>query len=117
MIHAVGPVWHGGGRGEAGLLAAYYRHSLELAAGAGLGSIAFPCISTGVYGYPPALVAPVAIGAVTVHSRLRARHPRGDLLLLLGECVPALRGGTRRARPESVARSRYTRTSPAPEST
>jgi len=52
VIHTVGPVWHGGGRGEAELLANCYRNSLNLAAGAHLESIAFPAISTGVYGYP-----------------------------------------------------------------
>ncbi len=52
VIHTVGPVWHGGDRGEDDLLAACYRNSLELAAGYGLESIAFPAISTGVYRFP-----------------------------------------------------------------
>jgi O-acetyl-ADP-ribose deacetylase (regulator of RNase III) len=52
VIHAVGPVWHGGDRGEPDLLAACYRNSLALAAAHGLRTIAFPAISTGVYGYP-----------------------------------------------------------------
>ena len=65
VIHAVGPVWAGGGQGEPKLLASCYRRALELAAERQLGSIAFPCISTGVYGYPPELAAPVAIDAVT----------------------------------------------------
>ena len=52
VIHTVGPVWHGGGRGEAELLANCYRNSLRLASEAKLTSIAFPSISTGVYGYP-----------------------------------------------------------------
>lgn len=52
VIHTVGPVWHGGSRGEAGLLARCYRESLRLAAEHGLATLAFPAISTGVYGYP-----------------------------------------------------------------
>ena len=52
VIHTVGPVWHGGGAGEADLLAACYRNSLALAGRHGLASLAFPAISTGVFGYP-----------------------------------------------------------------
>ena len=64
VIHTVGPVWHGGDRGEAELLASCHRRSLELAAELGCRTVAFPAISTGVYGYPPELAAPVAIEAV-----------------------------------------------------
>jgi O-acetyl-ADP-ribose deacetylase (regulator of RNase III) len=61
VIHAVGPVWHGGGHGEAELLASCYRNCLAEADAVGARSIAFPAISTGLFGYPPALAADVAI--------------------------------------------------------
>jgi len=64
VIHAVGPVWNGGNSGEAELLAGCYRRSLEIAGEYGLSGIAFPSISTGIYGYPIELAAPVALGAV-----------------------------------------------------
>lgn len=64
VIHTVGPVWHGGGRGEAESLASAYRESLALALKEGLKTVSFPSISTGVYGYPVDLAARVALGAV-----------------------------------------------------
>ena len=74
VIHTVGPVWHGGRGDEDDLLASCYRVSLALAAARGLGSIAFPAISTGVYRFPPDRAARIAVG--TVASELAA-SPRG----------------------------------------
>lgn len=67
IIHAVGPVWGGGLRGEPELLASAYRSSLELAAGEKLGSIALPSISTGVYGYPMREAARIALATARDH--------------------------------------------------
>ena len=64
VIHTPGPVWHGGRHGEAELLASCYRSSLALAAEKSCSSIAFPCISTGVYGYPAEEAAKVAVRTV-----------------------------------------------------
>ncbi len=64
VIHTVGPVWHDGEHGEPELLACCYRRSLELAQQHGLASLAFPCISTGVFGYPAELAAEVAVRTV-----------------------------------------------------
>jgi O-acetyl-ADP-ribose deacetylase len=64
VVHAVGPIWRGGEEGEAELLGSAYRRSLEVAEELGCRTIAFPALSTGIYGYPPELAAPVAAGAV-----------------------------------------------------
>ena len=74
VIHAVGPVWHGGGSGEEALLSGCYRSALDLAAAHALTSIAFPAISTGIYRFPTDLAARIAVG--TVASEI-AGAPRG----------------------------------------
>jgi O-acetyl-ADP-ribose deacetylase (regulator of RNase III) len=64
VIHAVGPVWHGGTSGEDDALASCYRVALHIADANQLGSIAFPAISTGVYGFPPDRAARIAVGTI-----------------------------------------------------
>lgn len=78
VIHTVGPVWHGGGSNEAGLLSDAYRNSLELAAAHGIRTIAFPAISTGVYGYPKEAAAHIAID--TIREFLKGH---GDMEVIL----------------------------------
>lgn len=74
VIHTVGPVWQGGGHGEAQLLAACYRNSLALAERHGLASIAFPAISCGIYGYPAEQAAAIAV------AELRGPRPADSSL-------------------------------------
>jgi O-acetyl-ADP-ribose deacetylase len=89
VIHTVGPVWHGGSRGEPELLASSYRRSIEVAAAADLQSLAFPAISTGVYGYPIELAAPIAVTTVhdsvlrfpTIREVIFCCHSAADLAL------------------------------------
>lgn len=69
IVHTVGPVWHGGTAGEPEALASCYRRSLEVAADNGVKSIAFPAISTGVYGYPIDKATEIAVATVTESLR------------------------------------------------
>jgi O-acetyl-ADP-ribose deacetylase (regulator of RNase III) len=77
VIHAVGPMWHGGAKGEPDDLASCYRRSLELADEYGLRSIAFPAISTGIYGYPLDQATEIAVR--TVRDTVRT-HPNVQLV-------------------------------------
>jgi len=81
VIHSVGPVWHGGTSGEAEQLASCYRQSVRVADELGLESIAFPSISTGVFGYPLELAAPVALRAVA--EALRSARNVKDVRFVL----------------------------------
>ncbi len=80
VIHTVGPVWRGGDRGEPALLASAYRASIELARVHALRSIAFPAISTGIYGFPPDRAATVAVATLAAFA---AAHPTSfDAIIL-----------------------------------
>jgi O-acetyl-ADP-ribose deacetylase (regulator of RNase III) len=72
VIHTVGPVWNGGGHDEPALLASCYRRSLQLAGSHGIGTVAFPSISTGIFGFPIELAAPIAVR--TVNETLHDNH-------------------------------------------
>jgi len=82
VIHTVGPIWHGGNKGEPELLASAYQESLKLAAENHLGSISFPSISTGAYGYPVREASKVAIGVVIAFLRQRATSLREVMFVL-----------------------------------
>jgi len=86
VIHTVGPVWHGGGQGEPELLEQAYRSSFELALENSISSIAFPAISTGVYGYPKQQAAEIALQVMQQYSPrfkkiIAACHSEADFLL------------------------------------
>ncbi|GLZ31678.1 macro domain-containing protein [Lentzea sp. NBRC 105346] len=78
VIHTVGPVWEGGGYGEAEVLASGYRRSLEVADELGVRSVAFPAIATGVYGYPPEEAARIA------EETIRAANTDVERVVLVG---------------------------------
>lgn len=82
VIHAVGPVWRGGDEDEPELLASAYRRSLEIAARQRMRSISFPAISTGVYGYPLRLAAPVVLGTI-IEFLKREPHELEEVRLVL----------------------------------
>jgi O-acetyl-ADP-ribose deacetylase (regulator of RNase III) len=96
IIHTVGPVWQGGAAGEDGLLAACYANALALAKVHGLRSVAFPAISTGVYGFPPDRAARIAVE--TVAARLAGdSHFAQVLLCCFAPASAALHEQARRA--------------------
>lgn len=88
VLHTVGPIWRGGGGGEEKLLASCYATALELCEKHGFDSVAFPSVSTGVYGYPVDRAAPVALGAIAAHMR-RHEKPRLIRMVLFDETTLA----------------------------
>lgn len=84
VIHTVGPIWHGGNNNEREILADAYRNSLMLAAETGIKTIAFPAISTGIYGFPKKFAAVIAAETITEHLRKNSL-PREVTLVFLSE--------------------------------
>ena len=89
VIHTVGPVWHGGDSSEPELLARCYRRSLDVAAGLNVETIAFPAISTGVYGYPLEPATRIAVGAAKAHLD-SGKPPQNIVFCCFGADVAAL---------------------------
>lgn len=92
VIHTVGPVWRGGGAGEEALLASCYRRCLEIAAEHRLSTIAFPAISTGIYGFPVARAAEIAVETVTATLAGREYPARVILCCFAQKSTAAHRG-------------------------
>lgn len=92
VIHTVGPVWHGGGHGEAGLLEACYRNSFELARSHDVASIVFPAISCGAYGYPKAEAATIAVAACWRALAQTAQFTEVTLIDFDGAMTPLFQG-------------------------
>jgi len=89
VIHAVGPIWQGGNHGEEALLASAYRSALQLATEQGLRSIAFPLISSGIYGYPEAQALSVA--SLTIGAYLKNHDQLKVYLVLYGDIIDDLK--------------------------
>jgi len=105
VIHSVGPVWRGGTAGESELLASCYRSSLALAAEHGLSTVAFPGISTGVYGYPADEAASVAVREIAAWLDGNELPERVILCAFGDESLSAMRDGLRRlGRPDLTGR-------------
>ena len=98
VVHAVGPVWRGGGGGEADLLASAYAASLRLADGLGAASVTFPAISTGVFGYPADLAADVAVRALADGLRPAASVRLATIVAYSGDSLAPLEAALGRAR-------------------
>ena len=92
VIHTVGPVWRGGGAGEAETLASCYRESLRLAESARVETIAFPAISTGIYGYPSKAAATIAVREIATWLDEHDRPRTVTLAAFSGETERILRG-------------------------
>ncbi len=102
VIHTVGPVWHGGKEGEAALLASCYKACLRLAREKQLSSIAFPAISTGVYGYPKDKAAQVAVDTILEDVAEHEDDPEVILIAFDGETENAYRKALEGIRPDPL---------------
>jgi O-acetyl-ADP-ribose deacetylase len=92
VIHTVGPVWRGGGEGEDGLLASCYRNSLMLARERNIASIAFPSISTGIYGFPADRAARIAVTTVTEETKTKPERLERVIFCCFDDVAAQLHG-------------------------